>query len=399
MREVRLRDIAQLDIERVPVSIDEEYRAAGVLNGGKGVFDRGTLLGSETNYPALHRLRSGLLVMRKLTAWEGTVTVVPDAFDGFVVSTEFPTFALDTEQILPPFMTLLCQRPEFWEALRVRSTGTVQRRKRVSPGQLLDVPVPLPPLAEQRRIVDLVATVDDVVAATRSTIERLRRAHTALVSECAHADGPPVPLGDLVKMSSGPSWKALQEGTRPDRGTIPVLKITNTRPDGHVVVGDPAFVSGLPTKTLRLDSSCLVVIRTNGNRARIGNVYRVPVEAEGHAVSAFQIAMRPHDPSDTGYLYCFLSSPSVQASISEAASGTTGLGNIGIGWLKALVIPWAAPEIRAAIVGRASALSAAIDAAEHEHAALVDFRTALLADLLSGDHEIPDSYDRLLESV
>ncbi|SRR6266536_423592 len=143
-RSVAFGDVARVDIERERVSPEKEYPTAGVLNAGQGMFDRGILPGRVTNYSFLHRLRAGQVVMRKLTAWEGPVTVVPSEFDRFCVSTEFPTFTLNQEYILPEFMRLICQRPSFWLALKERSTGTVQRRKRVSPSALLTVPILLP---------------------------------------------------------------------------------------------------------------------------------------------------------------------------------------------------------------------------------------------------------------
>lgn len=136
---VAVGDVAYLDIERVPVKAGETYKIAGVLNAGQGMLERDPIDGSATNYPALHRLRADQLVMRKLTAWEGPITVVPLKFDGYVVSTEFPTFTLDQTVLSPEYMRLVCQRPEFWEQMRDRSTGTVQRRKRVNPGQLLQI--------------------------------------------------------------------------------------------------------------------------------------------------------------------------------------------------------------------------------------------------------------------
>lgn len=128
-----LGKIAFLDIDRVAVQDEQNYPIAGVLNAGKGLFPRDSVRGSATNYPALHRLRSDQLVMRKLTAWEGPITIVGEEYDGYFVSPEFPTFTLNRHFIEPSYMRLICQTPELWEAMKNTSTGTVQRRKRVSP--------------------------------------------------------------------------------------------------------------------------------------------------------------------------------------------------------------------------------------------------------------------------
>jgi type I restriction enzyme, S subunit len=75
-RRLPLGKVAVLDIDRVTVESDHSYTVAGVLNAGNGLFPRETIGGSATNYPALYRLHTDQLVMRKLTAWEGPITTV-----------------------------------------------------------------------------------------------------------------------------------------------------------------------------------------------------------------------------------------------------------------------------------------------------------------------------------
>ena len=100
-RPTRLGDVAQLDLELVRVREDQRYEVAGVAIAGRGLFWREAIEGADTKYQRLHRLRAGQLVYRKLTAWEGPITVVPSEFDGAVVSPEFPTLTLDESQVVP----------------------------------------------------------------------------------------------------------------------------------------------------------------------------------------------------------------------------------------------------------------------------------------------------------
>jgi type I restriction enzyme S subunit len=151
-RRVKLAAVARLDVERMSVVAEDEYSVAGVLIAGRGLFWRETIKGSATNYEKLHRLRAGQLVYRKLTAWEGPITVVPPEFDGAFVSPEFPTFTLDRSQLLPEFMRFTCRQPSFHKEMRARSTGTAERRNRLKPADLLDVEIDLPPLEEQQRV-------------------------------------------------------------------------------------------------------------------------------------------------------------------------------------------------------------------------------------------------------
>src|SRR5690606_22098522 len=118
---------------------------AGVLNSGKGLVDKDEFDGADTEYTAMNVLRENQVVMRKLTAWEGPITVVPAEFDGFVARNEFPTFTLASD-VAPGWMKHVCRTPRLWAEMQNRVVGTVQRRKRLNPDQLLSVALPVPSL-------------------------------------------------------------------------------------------------------------------------------------------------------------------------------------------------------------------------------------------------------------
>jgi type I restriction enzyme S subunit len=163
-------------------------------------------------------------------------------------------------------------------------------------------------------------------------------------------------LGDLCPViGSGPSWAAKDESSVPSEGAMTVLKITNTRPDGSIDLSELSYVSGLPARTKVIGATSLVMIRTNGNRERIGNVYLPSEEVHGAAVSAFQFILDALDAETRDYLYLVLRSPGIQHLMSESASGSTGLGNLAVRWLKTLEIPWPDAPVRksqVAVIGQ-----------------------------------------------
>ena len=273
------------------------------------------------------------------------------------------------------------------------------RRKRVHPERLLDVVLPFPPTAEQRRMVDLMVAFDAALDRARLLAQTSRSALGALVSDWQLAyDGPFIKLGELGELASGPSWSAADERLTPQLEHIRVLGITNTPPGGLIDLETTKYVSGLSRKTRLLVPGSLLMIRTNGNRTRIGNVYRVPREAYGCAFSAFQISINIQDPRDADFVYWMLDSPRVQRTITDNASGSTGLGNIAVRWLKDLNIPWPSPAIRKAVVALLDSLEDSVIAADRECQAARTGRTAVLQSLLSGERRIPDAYDALLRS-
>src|SRR5262249_43400139 len=94
-------------------------------------------------------------------AWEGALARVTPEFDGWFLSPVFPTFRADRKQLMPEFLEWYCKRESVWGELQRRSRGIGARRESVHPEQFLSLEIPLPPLAEQRRVV---ARIEELAA-------------------------------------------------------------------------------------------------------------------------------------------------------------------------------------------------------------------------------------------
>ena len=176
-----LGDVMQFDVVRTPMEKGKTYHLAGVLNAGKGLMDKGEFDGADTEYTAMNVLRENQVVMRKLTAWEGPITVVPAEFDGFVASNEFPTFTL-TGDIAPGWMKHVCRTPRLWVEMQSRVVGTVQRRKRLNPDQLLSVALPIPSRPQQEQAAEALDAIEGQIDVIRAEAARLREVRAGLLS-------------------------------------------------------------------------------------------------------------------------------------------------------------------------------------------------------------------------
>ncbi|MGP5026868.1 hypothetical protein ACTXI4_17065 [Glutamicibacter ardleyensis] len=396
---VKLGDLAVKRTDFTPVIASEMYEVVGVQRSGWGLVRREPIRGDSMKFSKLMKLHAGDLVYRVITAFEAPSAVVDSSFSGsFVTPQTFPVFELDTSRISPGFMSLLTTYPGFHSDMAERCTGSVLRRKTLAVGAFLEIPINLPPLVEQRRIVDLIGALDDAIEVaeqSESDLGDLLR-ETAGALDCEEVK----PLGDLVMMRSGPSWKAADETSHPTEESTPVLGITNTPRGMDLDISSKKFVSGIPDKAMRLGGNSLIMIRTNGNRERIGNVYRSSPEVHGFAVSAFQIMIEPQSSEDASLIYWQLFSDSTQKAISEAASGSTGLGNVAVGWLKQMEIKY--PSDRNSLtqyLGACDAVAKTCRQAKSHVDSLRNLRSELLAALLSGAHSIPESYDEVMSAV
>jgi type I restriction enzyme S subunit len=188
----------------VTVTATELYQFAGVYSFGRGVFRGQKRQGSEFSYNVLTQLREGEFLYPKLMAWEGAFGVVPPTCDKCYVSPEFPVFEIDESRLSPRFLGFYFQIPRVWESVSGGSTGTNVRRRRLNPVDFLKQEIPLPPLAEQRRVVarieELGAQIHEARTLRRQAAEE---AETLLVAMAHRAD-----LDQAAKEHAG--WKRKQ---------------------------------------------------------------------------------------------------------------------------------------------------------------------------------------------
>jgi type I restriction enzyme, S subunit len=399
-RRVPLRKVATLDLDRVKVEEQGSYAVAGVFNAGAGLFPREPIDGSSTNYPVLYRLHADQLVMRKLTAWEGPITTVENEYDGYFVSPEFPTFTLDQRFLAPSYMRLICQTPSFWEAMKNTSTGTVQRRKRVSPSALLSIELDLPPLEEQRRIVNLVDSADsatqqfNAVSASSWTVSgAILRNHEESVI------GEPVALSSLLESTVGGVWGS-EPGT--DAVDVQVVRSTEFSNDGRLK--DNGIIRSITASQLasrKLTSGDILLEKSGGGpKQPVGRVVFVEKTPAIPTVCAnFVQLVRPNAQRvDPHYLFLRMLNWHRSGRTLEFQSQTTGIRNLRtkdyLG--QAIVIPSIDRQRAFAALVMAS-LDVTYKAAASADASLT-MRSSLLAALLSGSQRLDSTYDLLLDT-
>ncbi|MEU6087061.1 restriction endonuclease subunit S [Streptomyces sp. NPDC047085] len=381
-----LGEVMRLDIQRTPMKPGTTYHLAGVLNAGKGVIAKGELDGGETEYAAMNVLRADQVVMRKLTAWEGPITVVPDEFDGFVVSNEFPTFTLGPD-LMPDWMRHVCGSPRLWAEMKNRVSGTVQRRKRLNPEQLLQIQLPIPPREVQARIVEILDAVDDQIAALDAESEALEGLLESLRSNLPDTDHQPI-SDVLLGIDSGKSVQAGGEASAEDEYRILKLsavqrgwfKTSEAKTVTEVAAFSPSHV---------VKNGDLLITRAN-TPERVGFVAVARNVPAGTFMPDLIWRLRVDESRvRADYLEHALSSRELRTSISGTAGGTSKsmvkINKRGFGTVR-VPIP-SLPE-QGEYVQRCDAVARGIMATRAEEARLRRVRAGLLLGLLDRTIEI-----------
>lgn len=151
-RQRTIADIARLALSPESVDISGSYPNVGILSYARGVFGKVPIEGATTSAKTLYKIKSGQFIYSRLFAFEGAYALVPDEFDGYYVSNEFPTFDVDTDLASEKFLMTLFMTENDWHQMRASTKGVGDRRLRIQPEHILARPIWLPPPNEISRI-------------------------------------------------------------------------------------------------------------------------------------------------------------------------------------------------------------------------------------------------------
>jgi hypothetical protein len=274
----------------------KSYRQMGVRLWGEGAYERESIDGGNTRYAFFSRVEADDIVVNKIWARNGSVAVVPEKLAGCYVSSEFPIFTPMRDRLYPRWFHWLTKTRDFWNQCDEKSRGT-SGKNRIRPEQFLKVEIPLPPLADQQRIVVRVdalarrveearglrcAAVEEAEALTNSVL-------STIVVELGTRFGTRALDELLVEACYGTSVKCDAERSI---DTIPVLRIPNVASE-KVSLADLKFgtLNESELAKTRLAEGDILVVRTNGSRDLVGRCAVVPDLPETMSFASYMIRL------------------------------------------------------------------------------------------------------------
>jgi type I restriction enzyme S subunit len=177
--QVRLGDVLTKKTDWIDIDPDADYRQVTVKMWGAGVTLRRIVKGSGIAASSQIKVQARQFIVSKIDARHGAFGIVPDTLDGAIVSQDFPVFEAQEKRLLPEFLGWLSKTDWFVDLCRVSSEGSTNR-VRLREDRFLNHTVPLPPVPDQRRILQNL----DAVAAG---IEARARKGAAMEAELAAA--------------------------------------------------------------------------------------------------------------------------------------------------------------------------------------------------------------------
>ena len=204
---------------------------SGVSDGELDEEELGKKIKRIKDKSQYRKAMKGDLVFNMMRAWQGAIGVVRT--DGQVS----PAYivAKPNEKVYPPFMDYYMKTPRMIHSIHRQSYGVTDFRLRLYWDSFAPIPCMIPPLEEQKKIAEILAAQDRIIALYGQKIEQLRLLKKYCLQKMFPKWGSTVPkvrfpgfadpweqrkLGDLVQFSKGTGYS---KGDLKESGTPIIL--------------------------------------------------------------------------------------------------------------------------------------------------------------------------------
>jgi type I restriction enzyme M protein len=160
----------------------------GCVNGG--IFRPGEnkrLPGDIDPRPDLVVNRGDLVVSRANTRdLVGSAAIVQGEYPRLMLSDKTYAIALDENKVIPEFVALVLGTPKLRQLIELEATGASHSMQNISQADILNLPIPLPALDEQRDILTSLSAeltrVDNAIRYSKDLMDSLRERRAALIT-------------------------------------------------------------------------------------------------------------------------------------------------------------------------------------------------------------------------
>ena len=170
---------------RKPVYVEKElhYQEIGIRSHGKGIFHKVEITGKELGNKRVFWIEPNCLILNIVFAWERAVAATSNQEIGMIASHRFPMFRPDEDQILLSFIVLYLNSSRGANALQSVSPGGAGRNKTLNQKEFLKLPIPVPPLAEQEKIVEINNKANAYLEIEQRKLETLNKIKSGLIQD------------------------------------------------------------------------------------------------------------------------------------------------------------------------------------------------------------------------
>ena len=260
------------------VTIDDLiiYKRPRVQLHAQGIVLRDQIPGSLIKTKTQQVCQTGEFLVAEIDAKVGGYGILPAELNGSVVSSHYFLFVINEAKLDRRFLDFFIRTPSFRD--QVAAQGSTNYAA-IRPSQVLNYEIPLPPLAEQRRIVarieELAAHIHEAQALRQQAAEQAEALVVRSAAAIFDSIGNRVRLGDICDTSSG----GTPSRDRADffAGDIPWIKSGELKDDYIDKVEEHITEQAVQSSSAKLFPSGTVLVALYG--ANVGKTGILSIEA------------------------------------------------------------------------------------------------------------------------
>ena len=211
--------------------------------------------------------------------------------------------------------------------------------KEISKTVIANVEIPLPPLAEQRRIASILDQADELRQKRQQAIEKLDQLLQATFIDMF---GNPISnpkgwevgcIGDMLEsVKYGSSDKATLEGE------IPILRMNNLTYSGEMDLRDLKYITKVQADEKYLVKEGDILFNRTNSKELVGKT-AVYVGPEPMAYAGYLVRGRTKENFAPEYISAFLNSPWGKEKLQSMCKSIVGMANINAKEFQSIVLP------------------------------------------------------------
>ncbi len=237
---VRLGEVLRHRKEFITIDDLTTYRRPRVQLHVQGIAQRDEVPGALIKTKTQQVCRTGEFLVAEIDAKVGGFGLVPESLNGSIVSSHYFLFVVDESKLDRCFLDFFIRTPTFRE--QVAAQGSTNYAA-IRPAHVLGYEIPLPPLAEQQRVVARIEELAAQIHEARTLRHQAAEEAEALAASwlnCAFEHFPSTcvkRLGDITEIIGGGSLPdtTLATDTTPE---VFFLKVSDMNRPGNEVVFD-----------------------------------------------------------------------------------------------------------------------------------------------------------------
>lgn len=318
-------------------------------------------------------------------------------------STEFWPLRPRNGNVDLDFLTSFLTSADFLNSPEITPASSTNSHQRVDRKAFENFEMLLPPLHEQRRISEILSSVDEAIAATRAVIDQTRKVKQGVLERMltkgiGHTRFKQTEIGEIPD-----GWEVVELDaiTPPDRKItygivqagpdypegIPYIRVSDMGEyqidEGNVLRTSPEIAGKYVRSELRSGDIVFAL------RGKVGHVLRTPKSLAGANLTQGTARIACGDRVLSEFLLWALRSPQSERQYKREIKGST-FQELTLGSLKRIRVPLPSLEEQQLLAHRIEGVEAGLRSSERSVLSLLEAKSALMSDLLTGRKRVTD---------